>query len=133
MNLQTRRAILTTSPNPDERLDYVVALRGHAPGRADGGNAAEVRLRYVPDRRILDPVAFGAYLTAAGGEPEESVEGFAAMVLDDINNELVPRWVQITVTATSDGIDGVDGHGVMLEDRQPRWDNPALLSRLERY
>lgn len=130
MNLQARRSILKTSPNPDERLDYVAALRGHAAGRADGGGAAEVRLRYVPDRRILDPAAFGAYLAAAGGEPGGSVEGFAAMVLDDINNELVPRWVQITVTAPGEGI---AEHGVMLEDRQPRWDNPALLSRLERY
>ena len=132
MDLQTRRAVLATSANPDERLDYVVALRGHAPGNPDGG-ASEVRLRYVPDRRILDPASFGAYLATVGGEPGESVEGFAAMVLNDINNELVPRWVQVTVSAPSDGVDGVDGHGVMLEDRQPRWDNPALLSRLERY
>ena len=55
------------------------------------------------------------------------------MILDDVNNEVVPRWVQVTVTAPGDRAAGVDGHGVMLEDRQPRWDNPALLSRLERY
>ncbi len=28
---------------------------------------------------------------------------------------------------------GVESHGVILEDRRPKWDNPALLSRLRRY
>jgi len=40
----------------------------------------------------------------------------------------VPRWVQIVAARTG----GTD-HQVIIEDRQPKWDNPALLARLERY
>ena len=47
----------------------------------------------------------------------------------DLNNELIPRWVQVTVLGTSADM----AHRVTLEDRQPRWDNAALLSRMSAF
>lgn len=119
-----RRELLAVAANPAPRLDYLVALVGDL-----AGELGEVRLtvRYVPDRLILAPPAFVAYLAALGGAEWPSLEALAAAVLDDLNNELVARWVQ--VAAEAEAAAGLR-HVVVLEDRQPRWDNRVLLERL---
>jgi 7-cyano-7-deazaguanine reductase len=127
MNPKERREHLATEPNPDARLDYVVSLNGQAP--LMGSGHARAALLYVPDKLILKAGSLARYLEALAEAPWESLEAVAVTVRDDINNEVVPRWLQITVSAPA----GEHSHGVMLEDRQPRWDNPALLSRLRRY
>jgi 7-cyano-7-deazaguanine reductase len=126
MDLPERRQLLSVNPNPDARLDYLVSLSGHM-------NETLVRVRYVPDRLILDPITFGRYLGALGGENWDSLERVAVTIRDDINDELVARWIQVALSAPDDIHPGMDDHGVMLEDRQPKWDNPALLSRLQSY
>lgn len=132
MDAKERRGLLATRSNPDTRLDYVSALEGHiAPaGRAQ---RTTVGVRYVPDKLIIDPAAFGRYLEALATQPWESLETVAVTILDDINNEVVARWVQVGLSAPNGALPGVDSHGVVLEDRQPKWDNAALLSRLRRY
>ena len=119
-----RQARIETACNPMSRQDYLCKVVGDA---ADG--SARIELRYVPDKLLLSEEAFGLYL--AGLPETEPLESLAAMILDDLNNELVPRFLQIRVAADPDGPDS--GHGVLIEDRRPRWDNPALLSRLERF
>ena len=116
-----RQARIETTRNPLPRVDYLCKVVGKS-----SDDAATVCLRYVPDKLLIQEDAFGIYLAAL---PEtETLESLAAMVLDDLNNELVPRFLQICVTASRDGLDA--GHAVLIEDRRPRWDNPALLSRL---
>ena len=128
MNVQARRGLLTTSDNPDSRLDYVVTLSG----RLGVGETARVAIRYVPDHTILEEGCFAAYLDALAETDWPTLEAAATAILEDLNNELVARWVQVTVSSEADG--GVRGieHAVYLEDRQPTWDNPALLARLRR-
>ena len=46
------------------------------------------------------------------------------MVLDDLNSELVPRWIQVLVLTHEEG-------EVLVEDRQPDWDNASLLAGLK--
>ena len=129
MDVQARRNLLATSDNPDSRLDYVVTLSGRLGG---GDDAAQVAIRYVPDRAILEEGCFTAYLDALGGTDWPTLEAAATAILDDLNNEVVARWVQVTVsTGAERGERGVE-HSVYLEDRQPTWDNPALLARLRR-
>jgi len=127
MDPMTRREYLLTEPNPDSRLDYVVSLNGQAP--LLGGGHARAALLYVPDKLILKTGCLARYLEALADQSWGSLEEVAVTVRDDINNEVVPRWLQITVSAPA----GEHSHGVMLEDRQPHWDNVALLSRLRRY
>ena len=74
--------------------------------------------------------AFARYLAAFEQGSEKTLEQLAIAVLEDINNEVVPRWVQIVATRDSGG--ETEQH-VLIEDRQPKWDNAALLARLERY
>ncbi len=124
MDLLQRRGHLAASPNPDPAKEYVATLEG----RMDAGEI-DVTLRYVPDRDILDPASFAAYLDVLGGMAWDSLEETAVTIIDDINNEVVPRWARVVISIKEGG--AVGGHSVLLEDRQPKWDNPALISRLK--
>lgn len=126
--LRARRALLTTTANPEPGLDYLVT----AHGQVDTANGpAEVRLRWVPGRWILDPAGLDTWLAALADGPWTTVEALASVMLDDINNEAVPRWLEVTVTSTRT-IGSLTHHAVRLEDRQPDWDNPTLLNHILR-
>lgn len=115
-----RRAALTTAPNPDARHDCVVMLTGEpVPG-------TRVVLRYVPDRLVLEPAGVAAYLAGLAGLAG-GLEALALAVLDDVGNEAVPRWAEVEAERAAPL-----PHRVLVEDRQPGWDNPALLARLAR-
>ena len=119
-----RRAPLLTRPTPAPGLDAVVVLSRPL---ADG---TRVQARFVPDRHVLAPGAWQAY-AAVLDQPEQGFaadipEGLAAAVLSDLANQLVPRWLEVTVTRAT----GTDSHRVRLEERQPGWANPDLLNRL---
>jgi NADPH-dependent 7-cyano-7-deazaguanine reductase QueF len=85
-----------------------------------------VRIRYVPDRLVLTRESFMAYLRARHREMREILpEAFAVSVAEDIANEIVPKWLQVTFAA-----EGLLRHAVTVEDRQPGWDHPTLLRGL---
>lgn len=116
MTTARRREELVTRPSPDPRHDYLVDLVAAA-------GPVTLRVRYVPDRLILDPASLARHAEGLTGTPE----AVALALLDDLANELVPRWLEVTATA-----DAPLPHRVVAEDRQPAWDNPRLLERLER-
>lgn len=120
MDAIVRRGHLTTAANPNSRTDYIVALSGKI------GALYTVDIRYIPDEAILIPDSLATYLGTLATVQWPHLEALAASIVSDVNNELVPRWVQITVSGISAGM----SHRVTLEDRQPRWDNPVLLSRI---
>lgn len=114
-----RRERLTTAPSPDSRHDFLVELRGETAG-------TRLTVRLVPDRLVLIPASFAAYL-ADWPQIPDGLEALAVALLDDLNNELVPRWVEVTAER-----DAPLPHRVVIEDRQPNWDNPQLTGRLRR-
>lgn len=129
MDLNARRAPLATAASPgSSRLDYVVSLTGRVAHAAYPAPLAIV-LRYVPDRWTLDPASFARYLDALDDAGLATLEAVGVAILEDVNNEVVPRWIQVAA-ATGDEDEPAGRLGVLLEDRQPKWDNPALLSRL---
>lgn len=130
MELMERRTLLKVDNNPGKQLDYLVTLTGHLPG--GGGARQGIELRYVPDKHILDSRAFGAYLEALSSKTWDTPEDLAVTILTDINNEVVTRWVQVAVSVPELQHFAIDIHAVVIEDRQPGWDNPGLLGRLER-
>lgn len=115
-------SLLEGRNNPRSGLDYAVMLQGTAPQ-----SGCRVRLRYVPDKLLVDSGSFIDYLAALAPADQETPEMLALALLDDINNEIVPRWVQIAVSA--EGCD-TPVQTVILVDRQPNWDNPAILGTL---
>lgn len=122
MDSQTRRALLSTGSNPQPSLDYVVTLEGQL-----GDHRLVVR--YVPDRTILRPESLVAYLPKVS-DRELPLEELAVLVLGDLVDALVARWTHVTLIAAPGAL---GRHEVMLEDRQPKWDNPALLGRLKKH
>ncbi|NQV20435.1 MAG: hypothetical protein HQ511_03360 [Rhodospirillales bacterium] len=126
-----RRDHLLGRPNPRTRLDYVVLLEV-SKNIADLSAMAQFRICYVPDQLIITPESFDDYLLELGADAFESIEQISACVLDDINNQIVPRWVQVGVTGQRTDL-SLGTHSVMIEDRQPNWDNPSLLARFAKY
>lgn len=127
MDTIQRRETLATEANPDTRMDYVATLEGVLPWH-DG--TARITIRYVPDRLILKPEGVAPYLDALAATEWSGLEALATAILDDLNNEVVARWVQVMVNEPAPTDAAVGAHSVMLEDRQPKWENEALLSRL---
>lgn len=127
MDLMERRKLLAVEANPDRKLDYLVTLTGHLPGH---NSRQVVELRYVPDKFVLASRSFGTYLEALAQEVWHNPEDLAVTVLTDINNEVITRWIQVQVNVPELQHHAVDTHGVVIEDRQPGWDNPALMARL---
>lgn len=113
MDTRPRREMLTVRPNPTTRLDYLVVLRD-----LPCGLNTTATLKYVPDRHLLDRTAFRNYLLSLGTIPWPGPEEQAVAVLDDVGNEVVPRWAQVTVTCdTSDGL----RHQAAAQEFQPGW------------
>ncbi len=121
MNVNERRALLQTQDNPNRALDYLITLEALCPQEN-----IRLSLRYIPDRLIVQRASFPGYVTALF-ETKRPLETIASDLLEDINNELVARWVQVILFEESEN-DNL--HSVVMEDRQPQWDNPQLLSRI---
>jgi len=124
-----RRRLLAAEPNPDSKIDDLIVLQGRLEGPLPE-RPVTVAVRYVPDRRILTTAAFGHYLVAVAEAPWSSLEQIGVAVLADVSDQLVPRWVQVSVAAPASSVPGVTRHDAILEDRQPTWNNTALLARL---
>ncbi len=126
-NVARRRHAIHTDENLREDIDYVVERRESVAGVsvADGFEGKlEVALRYVPDRFVLQTAGgLDDYLTELANETWRGDEILALAVLDDLNNELVPRWIGLRLEFSPRQI-------IYLEDRQPNWANSDLLSRL---
>jgi hypothetical protein len=125
-----RRRLLATEPNPDSKIDYLVVLEGRLEG-SSLERPVTVAVRYVPDRQIVSAGGFGRYLAAVAAAPWPSLEEIGVAVLADVSDQLIPRWVQVSVAAPASSAPGITRHEALLEDRQPAWNNAALLARLK--
>lgn len=124
-----RRLAIAAAACRQSGQDFLASQRAvlDLPGRG----RVWLELRLVPDRLILPPAAFEAYLAVAAQEPPEAFEDFGALLFDDLKNELVPRWIQLVAGAALATGSGLVADQILLfEDRQPRWDNPGLLARV---
>lgn len=123
LTMVQRRDLMVTSPNPGENQDYIVVLEGVITP-AWAAHPVRATLRYVADRSVLSLAAYTVYLDSLTGGDWPTLEAVALTMLADVNNELIPRWVQISLV-TGPGDRG-ECHRVTIEDRQPGWDNPAM-------
>lgn len=120
---QTDRYRLLSFTNPNPKIDYISRLDGDA---LNGD--LTVSLSYVPDKLVLLTAAFHEYLADIQITETASLEPVALQVLDDINNEVVPRWVEVKIWARSESKKSTN---VIVIDQQPKWKNPSLLARLD--
>ncbi|MBT3552840.1 MAG: hypothetical protein HOF70_17200 [Rhodospirillaceae bacterium] len=130
MDALARRSHIKTTPNPDERLDYVITLTGTLGFRA-AESSCQFSIRYIPDKLIISQASFAAYLDAVGEVEWANLEEAATAMLEDMGNEVVARWMQIKAVLSEDGGGTAAlSHQIVLEDKQPQWDNASLLARL---
>jgi NADPH-dependent 7-cyano-7-deazaguanine reductase QueF len=123
-----RRTILTSSPNPERSLDYISVLSGQfSPGPDNVGH--DVRLRYVPGSFILHPESWQQYLVSLATKSWGSMEILAVTMVADTNDHLVPRWIEISLNSTRAGSD----MQVIVDDREPGWNNENILARLDSF
>lgn len=127
-----RRRHLAVRANPSPGIDYVISYEGRLDSTSPVGEAA-LELRYVPDRLVLEERAFAAYLSVLSGEEFGALEEAAAILLDDLNNELVARWLHLSLSVETAKGATVRSHHVALEDRQPGWENSELMERLRPF
>lgn len=116
-----RRDALAVRPNPDERVDYVVSLV--APLSPDAAQDAETRVDYVPDRAVLTAGGFAAYLDGLSQHAWPDLETLGLAILDDLRNELVPRWVRVGIRT----VGPAPSHAVTLEESQPHWSGTVTV------
>ena len=132
MDVRERRSIIRTRPNPGGRLDYVVTLQEHI-RKTSGQPIASVLIRYVPDRLLMERETFGRYLAVFADDRPDRLEELAATILEDINDQLVARWVHVSLARKAADHESIGDIRVDVEDRQPRWDNARLLARIDRF
>lgn len=129
MDLHQRRALLNCSPNPDPVRDYVILLSGHVDG-SGAGSVYDLRIQYVPDRLIISPQSLSHYFGTLSQLNCSSLEEITTTILGDIQNELVPRWVQVAAELEIKSLDHLNRQISIAEDAQPGWQNDNLLNRL---
>ena len=130
MDVQSRRALLTCDSNPNDRSDYLISL-GDRLMMGDHGTF-DVRVTYVPDPFILNVTSFHSYLMALGDPTEMTPERFGKTLLEDVNNELVPRWVRVTLIGRPAATVG-GSYRCLLQDSQPNWSNPSLTAAVTEF
>lgn len=124
------RTRFPTNTNPRINRDFVITLKATIPlVHRDGGvrRDVHVRIRYVPDRLICEVAQMTPYFNALDGHGWASIEELANTIADDFSNELIPRWINVSLSLLTDGIE----HSAHVMDKQPLWDNPALIQRLD--
>ena len=127
-----RRNLLLTEHNPGAQLDYVGTLQSELSG-CETVFPARMTLRYVPDRLIIKPDCLAEYFAEIARIPFDNFETAAVLLMEDFNNEIIPRWINLRLDKQKADNASVQHHEAALEDRQPKWHNPRLLDRLERY
>ena len=130
MDVQSRRALLTCDSNTNDRSDYLISL-GDSLIMGDHGTF-DVRVTYVPDSFILNVTSFHSYLMALGNSTEVTPERSGKILLEDVNNELVPRWVRVTLIGRPATAVGVS-YRCLFQDSQPNWSNPSLTAAVSEF
>src|SRR4051812_40334520 len=101
------RQLLEVAPAPVAGVMTIVSLSG----TLEAGLALAVS--YVPDQLVLTRGGFDTYTRALSSAPANTPEALAALVAADIANELVPKWLRVTVNRQ---MNGVVNHSVTVED-----------------
>ena len=130
MNLHERRSLLESQTNPDQTRDYVITLSGGMTNKSSDTRRYDHHIQYVPDRTILVPESLNRYLMELNKQDGISLEEITTAILSDLQNQIVPRWVQVAIKMDIQSLDHIVLHQAIVEDAQPGWQNDELLNRL---
>ncbi|HPF46009.1 MAG: hypothetical protein KDF58_09795 [Alphaproteobacteria bacterium] len=101
--------IIAVTSIPDGRKNWVISVETNEP--------TYLKVRYVPDKLIADHVSIKNYIANSLTQTWSSPEKMILTIIEDINNELVPKWVQVFYSK--------NGVSITIEERQPGLENFA--------
>jgi len=107
------REIIKTDKNPN-KIDYKIELESIIEIK---NRKISVSILYIPHDFILIVKDFEKYLEQFSDSGALKIEEIAGQILDDLNNELIPRKIELTLEEKL----GKSCHKVMMEDTQPGW------------
>lgn len=116
---QDGKVIFEKDQNPLSHLDYLIELN-YNHQYAD----KIILIRYVPDKSVLSQKTFEEYCRFLNSK-DNTPEILTRQILNDFNDQIFPRFIQITVGTKK-------GEQIILEDRQPGWENLNFLRRLRK-
>lgn len=117
-----RQGVLGTLPNPHQLQDYLVQ---HDSSITAAGRVLKICIRMVPDKDIAQNTSLNDYLKTFA-HSDVPLETLASHILEDLLNTLIPRFLHIELIHEQDG----QLHRIVMEEKQPKWSNTALLARL---
>lgn len=129
------KSYLRVKENPSKKYEYVINLKKTLVKKVDGEKFL-IDIHYIPDRYILEPSSYEKYLGSIFDKLKDTIEEtnileeIALGVVDDLCNELVPLWVRVNLSFVSDDKSGGRFHNVTIEDKQPQWNNQALIAKI---
>lgn len=94
---------IKTNPNPDNRKDWVFTI--------ENVSTTHILLRIIPNKLVADHNSMRKYLNSQQLENYLSPEEMLVKIIEDVNNALVPKWVEATYRS--------DGIIIKVEDKQP--------------
>lgn len=98
---------IKTSPIPDTRKNWLITLEISEP--------VVITIRIVPDKLIADHASLKEYVQAILKDNKSRPEDIILSIIENINNELVPKWLEVFYEH--------EGVSVKIEDRQAGFDN----------
>ena len=122
--IDQRRSMIEIHRNPKAGLDYSITLDRALPLSDIAGDVI-LTIRYIPDHFVATPESLDAYSAHLAAQDWSSLENLAATLIDDLNNELIPRWIEVCLKTTLAG--GETGYEIRMEDRRPDWTRQVPL------
>lgn len=79
---------IETLPCPDNRKNWTISIETKSP--------INILVCIIPDKLIVDHVQFKQYLRTQNIEDFSNPEEMLIKIIEDVNNAIVPKWVEIT-------------------------------------
>lgn len=114
--------IVKTSLNNNAHKDLVISLKQNI---LLADNPAQLHLRYIPDKLLMDHAGFADYVKAHI-TPLNHAEETVHIILEEMVDTLVPRWIEVGLWCEENEQQII----ITLFDKQPHWHNDLLLTRL---
>ncbi len=132
IDLETRRALLKTEPNPNPGLEYLVEHdKTITVTCGKEKQKVHILLRYIPEQLVLCRYTYMDYLKQFEDSKNtlKNMESLINIILEDVTNEVIPYWMEVIAHYDDD----FGQHRILMEDEQPGWHNKDLIARLSRF
>lgn len=96
-------ANITSSNNSDQRKNWLITV--------EITNPVKISVTYIPHKLIADHKSLKIFLNEKANEEWDTPESMTLNIIENINNELVPKWLKVTYE--------YEGIVIEIEDSQP--------------